>query len=381
MRIGINTLFLIPGEVGGSETYLLETLRALVTVRPDWEFLLFTNLENDAFLCERFGEAPQVDFCLLPFRARNRLIRILREQFELPRIAGAAGVDVLWSPGYVAPLRAPCPQVVSILDMQYRSHPADLSPLAWLTTHLLVMQSARRCRHILTLSEFSEQEIIRHTGVVPTKVTPTLLAAAEIFSTPQSPETLACVRRDLLGNSEPFIFCVANTYPHKNIHRLIGAFGLLQTEVPHRLVLEGLPRRGEKAVQAALARLPDVARVTRLGRTTRAELAALHQAADLFVFPSLYEGFGLPVLEAMAAGTPVVAMRRASVPEVGGDTIAYAEHDDDSELAAKIRESLQLDSITRAARIAAARARAASFSWNRTATAVAEVLHAAARVH
>ncbi|TAN38412.1 MAG: glycosyltransferase family 1 protein [Verrucomicrobia bacterium] len=378
MRIGVNTLFLIPGEVGGSETYLLETLHALAGTQPDVEFLLFTNLENDAFLCERFSPFPNVDFHLLPFRARNRVVRILREQFELPRVAEAAAVDVLWSPGYVAPLRAPCPQVVSILDMQYLSHPSDLAWSAWLATHALVMQTARRCDHILTLSEFSKREIVRHTGVDPAKVTPTLLAAGDIFFTPQPPDMLAHVRRELVGDDTPYIFCVANTYPHKNVHRLIEAFGVLQTEFPHRLVLEGLPRRGERRVQAALARLPDTHRVTRLGRTPRAELAALYQAADLFVFPSLYEGFGLPVLEAMAAGTPVVAMRQASVPEVGGDAITYCEHDDTPELVACIREMLRLDPAARAARIAAARTRAATFNWNHTAGAIADVLRATA---
>lgn len=377
MRIGINTLFLIPGEVGGSETYLLETLRALATTEPDLEFLLFTNLENDAFLCERFDDFPNVDFHLLPFHARNRVTRILREQIDLPRSVQNSAVDVLWSPGYVAPLRAPCPQVVSILDMQYMSHPADLSWPAWLATHTLVMQNAKRCNHILTLSEFSKREIVRHTGVAPEKVTPTLLAAATDFFIPLPLEALAHLRHEVLGFDQPFILCVANTYPHKNVHRLIGAYGTLARDIPHRLVLEGQPRRGEHLVQAALEQLPDRDRVMRLEHVDRPTLLALYQAADLFVFPSLYEGFGLPVLEAMASGTPVVAMRQASVPEVGGETIGYAEHNDTAELAARIRESLQFDTETRAVRIAAARARAQTFSWERTASAVAVVLRAA----
>ena len=378
MRIGINTLFLIPGEVGGSETYLLETLRALATTEPDLEFLLFTNLENDAFLCERFDDFPNVDFHLLPFRARNRVTRILREQIDLPRSVQTSAVDVLWSPGYVAPLRAPCPQVVSILDMQYMRHPADLSWPAWLATHTLVMQTAERCNHILTLSEFSKREIVRHPGVAPEKVTSTLLAAATDFYMPLPPEALARQRCEVLGLDQPFILSFANTYPHKNVHRLIEAYGTLASDIPHRLVLGGRPQRGEQLVQAALKRLPDRGRVTRLEHVDRPTLLALYQAADLFVFPSLYEGFGLPVLEAMASGTPVVAMRQASVPEVGGETIAYTEHNDTAELAARIRETLQLGTESRAGRIAAARARAQTFSWDRTATAIAAVLRATA---
>jgi glycosyltransferase involved in cell wall biosynthesis len=378
MRIGVNALFLIPGEVGGSETYLVETLRALAATQPDLDLLLFTNLENDAYLCERLDEFANVDFHLVPIYARNRLVRIWREQTELPRLARAAGVQVLWSPGYVAPLHAPCPQVASILDMQYLSHPADLAWPAWVVTHLLVTQTALRCQHLLTLSDFSKREIVRETGVAPEKVTPTLLAAAPEFSAAAAPEDLAALRRDVLGFAEPFLLCIANTYPHKNVHRLVEAFGLLAGESPHRLVLVGRPRRGEQNMQAALARLPDATRVLRLERTTRDDLVALYQAAEVFVFPSLYEGFGLPVLEAMAAGTPVVAMRYASVPEVGGETIAYCEHDDAAELAARIRETLALTPAARAARIAAARARAATFSWESAAATVADVLRAAA---
>jgi glycosyltransferase involved in cell wall biosynthesis len=378
MRVGVNALFLIPGEVGGSETYLVETLRALAATQPDLDLLVFTNLESDAFLCEHLDEYENVDFHLVPIHARNRFVRIWREQTELPRLARAAGVQVLWSPGYVAPLRAPCPQVASILDMQYLSHPADLVWPAWVVTHLLVMQTAERCQHLLTLSEFSKGEIVRETGVAPEKVTPTLLAAAPEFFAPVAPEAGAALRRDVLGFDGPFILCVANSYPHKNVHLLVEAFGLLAGEMPHRLVLVGRPQRGVQRVQAALARLPAADRVLQLERVTSGELVALYQAADVFAFPSLYEGFGLPVLEAMAAGTPVVAMRRASVPEVGGDAITYCERDDATELAARIREVVQLGAPARAARIAAARARAATFSWTRTAAAVAEVLRATA---
>ncbi|MCX7009272.1 MAG: glycosyltransferase family 1 protein [Kiritimatiellaeota bacterium] len=377
MRVGVNTLFLIPGEVGGSETYLVETLRALAATQPDLDFLVFTNLENDAFLCERLDEFDNVDFQLLPIHARNRFVRIWREQTELPRLVREAGVQVLWSPGYVAPLRAPCPQVVSILDMQYLSYPADLTWLAWVVTHLLVVQAAERCDHLLTLSEFSKSEIVREAGVAPEKVTPTLLAAAPKYFVPAVPEEIAALRSDVLGFAEPFMLCVAHTYPHKNVHRLVEAFGMLG-DLPQRLVLVGRPQRGEKQLQSALARLPDAKRVLRLERVSREELVALYQAADVFVFPSLYEGFGLPVLEAMAAGTPVVAMRRASVPEVSGETISYCEHDDAAELATRIRETLSLTPAARASRITAARTRAATFSWERAAAAVAEVLRTTA---
>lgn len=109
MRIGINTLFLIPGEVGGSQTYFCETLRAMIDQFPDDEFTLFTQRENDGFLKETFGEPGRIQYVRLDFAAMNRFVRILREQTELPWRVKKAGVDVLWSPGYTAPILCTVP--------------------------------------------------------------------------------------------------------------------------------------------------------------------------------------------------------------------------------------------------------------------------------
>ena len=133
MRIGVNTLFLIPGEVGGSEVYLRETLSAMVhRAEREVAWVIFTNRENDQMWRETLHAGGAVQFCSMDFSAANRVARVLREQFGLPSAARRAGLDVLWSPGYTAPLRCPCPQVVTLLDMQYRSHPDDFSwPARW----------------------------------------------------------------------------------------------------------------------------------------------------------------------------------------------------------------------------------------------------------
>ncbi|NCD23803.1 MAG: hypothetical protein EOL90_12830, partial [Spartobacteria bacterium] len=117
LRLGVNALFYLPGEVGGSETYLRETLRALAR-RPDRpDLVLFTNAENDRVLRAEFPAAEAVPSGIA---ATNRFARILAEQFQLPQLVRRARPDVLWSPGYTAPARAACPQVVSVLDMQYK---------------------------------------------------------------------------------------------------------------------------------------------------------------------------------------------------------------------------------------------------------------------
>lgn len=366
MRIGINTLFLIPDEVGGSEIYLCETLKALLAMDAGHEFVLFTGREGHAKLFPMVGNNPGVFFQPLELSAANRYARIIREQTQLPWLARKWKLDVLWSPGYTAPFFAPCPQVVSILDMQYKSHPEDLTFLARLTTNALVQTGARRARRVIAISEFSKAEVTRHTGVSADRISVTPLAASEEFSRAQPTGA-----EDIPG---PYILCVANTYPHKNVHALIEAYAALQKDIPHHLVLVGKPRLGEPLAAAAIRRIPDPSRLHRIEALSRERLIALYQHAALFVFPSLYEGFGLPVLEAMMAGTPVLTTRCGSIPEVGGDAVDYFDPGKPGDLADRMR-SLLSGAENKTAR---ARARAITFTWAKTAELTLAALRRAA---
>jgi glycosyltransferase involved in cell wall biosynthesis len=366
--VGVNTLFLIPGEVGGSEVYLCETLLALRAEHPEASFVLFTNRENDRVLRERFQDAGQVDFVALDFAATNRPVRIAREQTTLPQAIARAKPEVVWSPGYTAPILTRRPQVVSVLDVQYKSHPEDFTRVARLATDLLVRSACWRARRIIAISEFSKREIVERLRVDARKVHVTPLAANPAFAARPPESELRSVRRSILGDeTTPFILSVAHSYPHKNLAALVEAFGALSTAIPHHLVALGKPRAGESAVQSALARLPSPERAHRLESVSRPELIALLHGADVFVHPSLYEGFGLPVLEAMTAGAPVIAANRASLPEVGGDAVLYFDAGRPGALAGAIRSALELSETDRQRRVLRGRMRAAGFSWRRTA--------------
>ncbi len=367
MRIGINTLFLIPGEVGGSETYLVQTLMAMAEHHADVALVLFTNRENDIFLQNLLGRHFQVSFHLLNFQARNRPQRILREQLHLPWAARRSGVDVLWSPGYTAPVFCFCPQAVSILDMQYKSHPEDLSFAARLVTDNLVRLAVRRCRKVLTISNFSRREILQYTSAKPEQLHVTHLAADPAFTPTASMSTIRSSISYILPPEIPYLLCVANTYPHKNVAALVRAFGSIQDLVAHHLVLVGKPRRGEPDVALALRRLSDPARVHRLQGVDRPTLIALYQGAELFVFPSLYEGFGLPVLEAMTAGTPVLATRMGSIPEVGGNYVQYFSPKAENDMAQRILAMLSMTNNKFKQTILRAQEHANTFSWEQTA--------------
>ena len=362
LRLGVNALFYLPGEVGGSETYLLESLRALAR-RPDQpNVVLFSNVENDGKLRAEF---PGAEVVASGVAAANRFARIPAEQILLPRLVKRARIDVLWSPGYTAPFRCACPQVVTMHDMQYKRFPADVSWLAARTMDVLYPGAARRCAAIVAPTEFAKREIVEFAGADPSRVFVTLEGVDPSFRQKQPAPAVA--------GGGAYLLCVAHTYPHKNVGRLVRAFNRVAGEIPHRLVLVGKARLGEAEVAAALRESPP-GRVVRIAGLPGRELVALYQAADWFVFPSLYEGFGLPVLEAMAAGAPVLTTREASLPEIGGEAVRYADGRDEGAFAEALRAAVALPGAERARQVEAAKARAAGFTWDASAEKLRKVL-------
>lgn len=379
MRLGINTLFLVPGDVGGTEVYLRKTLVAMAALLQTGDSLvLFTNQENDSLLRSDLAGYSQAEFHRLPCRAAVRPLRILIEQFLLPFAARKARVDVLWSPGYTAPAICFSPQAVTVCDLQYKSYPEDMSRLERITLDILVRTACARCQAVLTISEFSRQEVIRYGFAKAEKVYATLLGVTNAFAdravSADDAEQTAEQTLHNLGVRRPFLLCVAHTYPHKNVDKLVAAFSLVQDRVPHQLVLVGKSRRGEQAVQKSLQALGRSKRVVRLHGLAEKELQALYREAELFVLPSGYEGFGLPVVEAMMAGLPVVTVKAASLPEVGGEHALYVDAPDPFLLAEKIMELLALPEQEREQRIEQGQQWAETFTWKRTAAQTLEVL-------
>jgi glycosyltransferase involved in cell wall biosynthesis len=226
--------------------------------------------------------------------------------------------------------------------------------------------AVHRCQKIIAVSEFSRQEIIRFTCASSDKVTVIPEAADQMYAERLSEVEIRKRLAPLIPPDRPYLLCVANTYPHKNVHTLIQAFGDILDRIPHDLILVGKPRLGEPLVQKAIEQLPQKGRFHRIDRVENDQLIALYQGAELFVFPSLYEGFGLPVLEAMMAGTPVVASQNGSIPEVGGECITYFDEKRRDDLPSKIQDLLHLSKNGRDHLIQKAYLHATSFSWKLT---------------
>ena len=336
MRIGVNTLFLIPTEVGGTEIHVRSILPAMRAEAPDAGLVVFTNEENH----ESFSEYERV---LIPVKARSRVARVIAEQVTLPRAAKRARIDALYSPGYTCPLWSPCPQVVTIYDTQILDYPETFPWVSRTVQYALVRRGARRSGAVTTVSEFSKGRIVDCYGVDRSRIFVAHSALSGIFAVPQP-----CTEE------RPFLIYVAATYPHKNATRLINAYASIAGRIPHHLVLIGQPRAGEP---------PSHPRVKRLHHIPYRELAGLVQAADLMVFPSLYEGFGRPVVEAQEAGTRVIAARAGSVPEIGGEAATYFDGTSEDAIAQAILDALYEPRDRRDWYIAAGKENAKRFTW------------------
>jgi glycosyltransferase involved in cell wall biosynthesis len=282
----------------------------------------------------------------------------------LPVKVRRAGIDLLHMPASIMPVFAPCPAVVFIHDTLPVTMPQHFT--FWWSHYARIFMplSARRAALILTNSEASKQDIVRHFGVPPEKVIVTYLAAAPRFQPVSQAEIAAVKDKYRLAN---FILSVCTLEPRKNVSRLIQAFARLrQAGVDYQLIHVGARGWLYDATLAEVQRLGLADSVRFLGHVPVDDLVALYSAASVFAYPSLYEGFGLPLLEAMACGCPVVTSNRSSLPEVAGEAGILVDPVDVEQIAAAIRQVLN-DPALAAAMRQKGLARARLFSWERCA--------------
>jgi glycosyltransferase involved in cell wall biosynthesis len=357
MRIGIDA-HMVGSRETGNETYVVQLARALSDVAGSDEVMaLTTGAPSVAPLLASAGTLRVMP--VLPDSSVRRLL------FTLPRQARALGLDVLHA-SYIAPLRSPCPIVLSVHDISYRSHPEAFSLRDRILLGRMIPISLRRAKRVITLSESSRRDIIHSYRVSPQKVVVTPLAAAPGFGQ-TTPEQQRAVQQRL-GITTPYLLSVGNVQPRKNLARLVRAFSAL-TEThsePLELVIAGPDKYRADLLRQEIetARVAD--RVRLVGYVPDADLAPLYGGALAFVYPSLYEGFGLPVLEAMACGTPVVCSNTSSLPEVAGDAALLVSPTDTRAIARALTQLVDSAHLRAEMRIRSL-ANAARFSWKRTA--------------
>jgi glycosyltransferase involved in cell wall biosynthesis len=361
MRVGINALYMLPGRVGGTETYLRGLLYGLSRVDSENEYVLFTNRENHGAL-----HVPADGFrkVLCDVAAERKVLRIAFEQAILPWYVKRYGIEVLHSPGYVLPLGARCAHAVTIHDMQYAYYPGNFERARLLYWKHFVPLSARKSAVVITVSSSSRDDIVNLLGVPEEKVVVTYEASKfsmNGFGLAMPDETVLMKH----GLGEGYILSVASLLPHKNLDRLIEAFSLLAHRTESRLVLVGIKGSALHAVRGAI-RGRALGRVHLMGHVSDAELSALYRNAGAFVLPSLFEGFGIPLLEAMSLGCPVAASHRTAIPEIVGGAGALFDPEDPEAIAGAIQRILS-DKGVRDDYIKKGFERAGKFSWDKMA--------------
>ncbi|MBI5970352.1 MAG: glycosyltransferase family 4 protein [Deltaproteobacteria bacterium] len=363
MRIGINALYLIPGRVGGSEIYLRNICKQFNALAGAHDFVIFVNKESSGVF---EAIAPRVRVVECAVRAENRPARILWEQFVLPFQTKGHRLDVLLSAGMTAPFICPVPSYVMIYDLQHVNMPRNFSWWYLLFLKGIIYLSAKSADGILTLSEKSKNDIIRHYGIKGEKITVTYLAADGNVFFRRAPEEAAAVRKKY-NLPERFILYIASSLPHKNYGRLLEAYKRVkEKEAGVKLVLIGARDYGFEAIEKKIAALGLGKGVVFLGWLPFEDIPAIYSAAEVFVFPSLHEGFGIPVIEAFSCGAPVVCSKVEPVGEVAGGAALLVDPLDTDEMAGRILEVLR-DAELREKLIRDGFTRAAEFSWEKTA--------------
>jgi glycosyltransferase involved in cell wall biosynthesis len=296
----------------------------------------------------------------------------------LPRAAARAKVDLIHAPAYTAPFWAPAPVVLTIHDVSYERHPEWYPYRRDWARRAFYRRSAQRAAHILTDSEFSAGEIAAAYGIARAGITVAPLGVAPSFTPAHAVPELPA------GITAPYLLHVGDLHERRNLPVVLDAvlaarrhFGALPGL---SLVLAGVDRGVGDALCAIAAEEDARDAVVLLGAVSDGLLDRLYQGASALVYPSLYEGFGLPLLEAMASGTPVIASRAASIPEVVGDAAIVLDPHDVQAWAAAIVDVVN-DEHVRAAMRAKGLARAAAFTWARTARVTLDVYRQVAAAH
>jgi glycosyltransferase involved in cell wall biosynthesis len=369
MKIGIDARFLTHPQTGGFKSYSTHLINALTQIDTANEYVLY--VDRAAPRGAAWASSP------------NNTVRVVpgdvplmgmpwREQVHLARMAARDRLDLFHAPCLTAPLRLACPLVVTIHDMIWHTPPAaqalGLKRMLMARYYQTVPRlAAQRAAAVITISQAAKQRIVAELGLKPEQVTVTYAAAGPDFGHIKDEQRLSQVRqRFALENG--YILAIGSADPRKNMATLIAAYSRLPQalQARHPLVIVWT----HSLLSEQMAHLVDSLGLGNCIRFVQSvsneELCSLYNMAALFVFPSREEGFGLPLLEAMACGTPVIAADNSSIPEVAGDAAVFVDAEDAPAMTSVITAILT-DTARRRGLIERGYQRAAGFSWARCA--------------
>lgn len=344
----------------GVARYLVNLLREMVDLGEGDRFTVYTS-----------GPVEPLDFSPpnLEFKTLAMRPSLLWRHLRLPLAMRRDRVDLHFSPSYFLPLVKVCPSVVVVHDMTFKVHPEWFARDRRFRFGDLFWREVKRAERIITVSEHSKGDIVRLLGVERERVNVIPEAADALFRPVRDAARLEGLRARY-GLAEGFLFTAGSIHTRRNLERLVeaAAEASRRLDAPLQLLILGMPAPFSPPVDIAGAarRCGMEERVVQVGYVSEEDLLLLYNACGLFVYPSLYEGFGLPVVEAMACGAPVACSNATSIPEVAGNAAAYFDPTSVEEMAGSI-EKVMGDRLLREELSRAGLERAASFSWRKAA--------------
>lgn len=361
MHIAIDATAVPPKPMGAGR-YVIYLIRELAALDTSHKFTVFAHEYLRPFLSDLPGAHTRVIW--LP--NKPPAMRLIWEQTFFPRILRRSGVDLLHSPHYTMPLSCPVPSVITFHDMTFFIHPEmhTLSKRAffpWIMHH-----SSRKADMIITDSESTRRDAMQLLAIPPEKIVTVHLGYQDIFR-PITDTAILDAVREKHHLPEHFILYVGAVEPRKNLPLLLNVFDILvqQGYSQHLVIVGGLGWLYQD-VLTQIDKLRAKDRIHRMGHIPYADLPVFYNLADVFVYPSIYEGFGLPPLEGMACGTPVITSDISSMPEFVGDAGVLAPPNDEAALLEAIQTVLSDDALR--GRLAKdGPKQAANFTWKHTA--------------
>ncbi len=359
IHVGVNAHLLSLAESyrsAGINWYIYNLLQHLPEVASDIEYTVFMSERQ-------YTAAPGIRLQVSQLPTCRPPVRILWEQALQPWAVHRAKVDLLHSPAFVGPLVGACPLVVTVHDLSFLFFPQNFRSLNRSYLGLFTRLSVRRAQRVVAVSESTKRDLVQYYGLSPAKIDVVHNGVDSAFR-PLPADQVAAFRRQA-GLPDRFLLFVGTLEPRKNVVRLIEAYARLPKERPP-LVLVGGKGWLYDQIFARVEALNLASQVHFAGYVLAEDLPLWYNAADLFVYPSLYEGFGLPPLEAMACGTAVITSTASSLPEVVGKAGLMVDPADTEALAAAMEQVLTARDI-REQMQAEGLARAQGFSWEKSA--------------
>lgn len=369
MRIAVNTRFLLPTKMEGFGWYTYEIVKRLVENHPEHEFIFFFDRTFD----ERFIFGSNVTPVVLTPPARHPILFRIWFNYSVKRALKKYDIDIFFSPDGFLSLKTNVPQVGVIHDINFEHHPEDIPSSARNYLKKYFPQFAKKATHLLTVSDYSKQDICKTYSIDPSKVTVSWNGASDVFQAIPADEKVLI--QEQFSNGKKYLLFVGALHPRKNVKRLIAAYSNLLTSDPefdYELVIVGEALWKRSGYDLEINEHTK-SHIHFTGHLSLEDLARVMASATIFTFVPYFEGFGIPLVEAMRCGTPVLSGNLTSLPEVAGDAALYCDPLDVEDITQKLGELCSNESL-RDELSKKGLKRSQLFSWDKSAETVWNVL-------